>query len=60
MCARKIQMPREVYIGPGVVHETGEICSSLKLFKDIVLVTGNNTYDIAAKLLKFMKLLLIQ
>ena len=26
MCARKIQMPREVYIGPGVVHETGEIC----------------------------------
>ena len=49
MCARKIQMPREVYIGPGVVHETGEICSSLKLFKDIVLVTGNNTYDIAAK-----------
>ena len=49
MCARKIQMPREVYIGPGVVQETGEICSSLKLFKDIVLVTGNNTYDIAAK-----------
>ena len=59
MCARKIQMPREVYIGPGVVHETGEICSSLKLFKDIVLVTGNNTYEILI-LLKFMKLLLIQ
>ena len=45
MCARKIQMPREVYIGPGVVQETGEICSNLKLFKDIVLVTGNNTYS---------------
>lgn len=49
MCARRIQMPREVYLGPGVVHETGEICRELRLADDIVLVTGHNTYDIAAK-----------
>lgn len=33
MNTRKIQMPREVYIGPDVIYETGEICMDLHLDK---------------------------
>lgn len=50
MDSRVIQMPREVHIGPGVIHETGDICDNLRLNKRILIVTGNKTYDIGAKL----------
>ncbi|MCF0226838.1 MAG: NAD(P)-dependent glycerol-1-phosphate dehydrogenase [Methanobrevibacter sp.] len=49
MDPRIIQMPREVHIGPGVVHETGEICDGLRLNNKILIVTGPKTYDIGAK-----------
>lgn len=42
-------MPREVYIDPGIIDETGEICKSLHLDKKVLIVTGPNTYDIGAK-----------
>ena len=29
MHPRKIQMPREVHIGPEIINETGEICKGL-------------------------------
>lgn len=49
MSNRKIQMPREVYIDPGIIKDTGEICKSLHLDKQILIVTGSHTYDIGAK-----------
>lgn len=49
MYPRIIQMPREVHIGPGVIHETGEICEDLKINNKILVVTGPNTYKIGAK-----------
>ena len=49
MNTRKIQMPREVYIGPDVIYETGEICKDLHLDNKVLVLTGLNTYDIAAK-----------
>ena len=49
MNTRKIQMPREVYIGPDVIHETGEICKDLHLDTKVLVITGPHTYDIAAK-----------
>ena len=49
MNTRKIQMPREVYIGPDVIYETGEICKDLHLDNKVLVLTGPNTYDIAAK-----------
>ena len=49
MNTRKIQMPREVYIGPDVIYETGEICMDLHLDNKVLVLTGPNTYDIAAK-----------
>ena len=49
MSNRKIQMPREVYIDPGIVKDTGDICKSLHLDKKILIVTGEHTYDIGAK-----------
>ena len=33
MDPRKIQLPREIYTGPGVIGETGKICSELR-FKE--------------------------
>ena len=29
MSNRKIQMPREVYIDPGIIKDTADICKSL-------------------------------
>lgn len=49
MISKKIQMPREVYIGPDVISETGEICDNLRLNKKALVVTGPNTYKIGAK-----------
>ena len=49
MSNRKIQMPREVYIDPGVIKDTADICKSLHLDKNILIVTGQHTYDIGAK-----------
>ena len=48
MSNRKIQMPREVYIDPGIINDTGEICKSLHLDKKILIVTGSHTYDVGA------------
>ena len=49
MSNRRIQMPREVYIDPGIIKDTGEICKSLHLDKKILIVTGNHTFDVGAK-----------
>ena len=48
MSERKIQMPREVYIDPGIVKKTGSICKSLHLDKKILIVTGSHTYKAGA------------
>ncbi|MDL2246856.1 NAD(P)-dependent glycerol-1-phosphate dehydrogenase [Methanobrevibacter sp. OttesenSCG-928-K11] len=50
MNSRKIQMPREVHIGPDVIYETGSICDDLRLDKNALVVTGHNTYDIGGKI----------
>lgn len=49
MYPRKIQMPREVHIGPGVINKTGEVCKDLRIKNNMLIVTGPHTYDIAAK-----------
>mgnify|MGYP003469892550 CR=1 FL=1 len=49
MSNRKIQMPREVYIDPGIVKDTADICKTLRLDKKILIVTGEHTYDVGAK-----------
>ena len=49
MSNRKIQMPREVYIDPSILKDTGDICKSLHLDKKILIVTGEHTYNIGAK-----------
>ena len=46
---RKIQMPREVYIGPDVIYETAEIFESLHLSKKTLIITGRHTFDAGAK-----------
>ena len=49
MSNRKIQMPREVYIDPGIIKNTGDICKSLHLDKKFLIVTGSHTFNVGAK-----------
>ncbi len=46
---RKIQMPREVYIGPDVIFETADIFESLHLNNKILVISGPHTFDAGAK-----------
>ncbi|MDR2623335.1 MAG: NAD(P)-dependent glycerol-1-phosphate dehydrogenase [Methanobrevibacter sp.] len=52
MDSKKIQMPRTVHIGSGVINETGEICRDLKIKGDLLIVTGDVTQKIAGALVK--------
>ena len=49
MNSRKVQMPREVHIGPDLIFNTGNVCKDLRLDNKALIVTGDNTYKIAAK-----------
>ncbi|GAA5819646.1 MAG: NAD(P)-dependent glycerol-1-phosphate dehydrogenase [Methanobrevibacter sp. CfCl-M3] len=52
MDSKKIQMPRLVYIGSGVINETGKICKNLKIKDNLLIVTGSLTQKIAGDLVK--------
>lgn len=47
MISKKIQLPREIHIGSGVINEIGNICSSFKKGDNILIVSGKNTFEIA-------------
>lgn len=49
MDPRKIQLPREIYTGPGVIGETGKICSELRFKGRVVVVTGPTTLKIGGE-----------
>ena len=46
---RKIQLPREIHTGPGIIEETGAICRDLRFKGKVLVVTGSNTYKIAGE-----------
>lgn len=52
MESKKIQMPRTVHIGSGVINGTGEICRDLKIEGNLLIVTGGVTQKIAGVLVK--------
>lgn len=49
MDSKKIQMPREVHIGPNVICDCGQICNDLDFKKNALVVTGSKTFKIAGK-----------
>lgn len=49
MDSKKIQMPREVHIGPGVIDNTGTICKDLRFSGNTLVVTGPNTLKIGGE-----------
>ena len=49
MNSKKIQMPREVHIGPNVLNQVGEICKDLRLFDEALVVSGSHTFDVAGR-----------
>ena len=49
MVTKKIQLPREVHIGPGLIDNTGTICNDLRFYNDALMVCGPHTYKIAGK-----------
>lgn len=46
---RKIQLPREIHTGAGVITETGAICKDLKVEGKALIVTGPRTIKIAGE-----------
>lgn len=49
MDVRKIQLPREIHTGAGVIEETGTICKELRLDGKVMVVTGPKTAKIAGE-----------
>ena len=45
----RIQLPREVLIGNGVLNRVGEVCKNLGFTSRVLLLTGPRTYKIAAE-----------
>lgn len=46
---RKIQLPREIHTGPGIIKETGAICRDLRFKGKVLVVSGSNTFKIGGK-----------
>ncbi len=46
---RKIQLPREIHTGEGVINETGQICRDLMFEGKVLVVTGPNTLKIGGE-----------
>jgi glycerol-1-phosphate dehydrogenase [NAD(P)+] len=46
---RKIQLPREIHTGPGIIRETGAICRDLKFKGKVIVVSGTNTSKIGGE-----------
>ena len=40
---RKIQLPREIHTGPGLIKETGSICNELRFKGKVLVVSGTHT-----------------
>ena len=46
---QKIQLPREIHTGEGVIEETGAICKDLRISGKVLVVTGHHTLKIAGE-----------
>ncbi len=46
---RKIQLPREIHTGPGIISETGAIRKELRFKGKVLVVTGSNTLKIGGE-----------
>lgn len=46
---RKIQLPREIHTGAGIINSTGSICKDLMFKGNVLVVTGPNTLKIGGE-----------
>ena len=46
---KKIQLPREIHTGPGVIKETGAICRDLRFKGKVLVVSGPKTLKIGGE-----------
>ncbi len=46
---RKIQLPREIHTGAGIIEETGSICRDLMFEGNVLVVSGPNTLKIGGE-----------
>ncbi len=44
-----MQLPREIYAGHGVLENLGEMCRRFGFGKEVLVVTGERSYDVAGK-----------
>lgn len=46
---RTMQFPRLVYVGHGVLHNISSVVKENSVNKDVVIITGNTTFELAAR-----------
>jgi len=49
MSIHSMELPRRVVVGRGVISMAGEICKGLGFSRAVLILTGPNTYNLAAK-----------
>ena len=49
MDSKKIQLPREIHTGAGVINKTGAICRDLRFEGNLLVVSGPKTLNIGGK-----------
>lgn len=49
MNSRKIQLPREIHTGAGIIENTGSICKDLMFEGNVLVVSGPNTLKIGGE-----------
>jgi Glycerol dehydrogenase and related enzymes len=47
--AKDVCLPRDLIIGHGVLSRTADVCSNFGLGKDVMIITGHDTYEAAGK-----------
>ena len=46
---RKVQLPREIHTGAGIIESTGSICKDLNLQGNVLVVSGPNTLKVGGE-----------
>lgn len=46
---KRMEIPREVWMGPGVLEEVAELCSKMSLGERPLVISGEQTYEVAGR-----------
>lgn len=44
---KRMEIPHKVWMGPGVLEDVAELCSSMALWEKLLVISGERTYEVA-------------